>query len=220
VKGRVGSEAEKAAVIEHLKRTRGVKKVVDQIEVGPPAHAAPAPATDGKDTERVPPPPAPGDPLGGEPPERSKEPDNRQLESKRPARGEAAVVRVVDGVAHLSGRVADVVAAMRQYCEAAARPDVRAIEDRLEFPVPDDRRANPLLGALPREDVERYLEAQLRRHLGDAIAVDEVRFNRDLLTIRGTVADRAARHRALAVVRSMAILRGIDVEPNFVSPPK
>jgi osmotically-inducible protein OsmY len=199
VRGRVASDEEKTAVIEQLERTPGVKRVVDQIEVG------------------APPPPEPGNPLEEEVPKTPEKASEKASGLDPEARDAGPVVRVVDGVAHLSGRVESVVEAMRRYREAEAHPEVRRVDDRLEFPPPSGRGKNPLLEVVPRGDVTRYLEAQLRRHLGEAAEVNEVRFEGDSLVVRGTVADVAGRLRALAVVRTMAILRGIDVEPSFAA---
>lgn len=213
VTGKVGSEEAKAAVIRELERTPGVQKVVDRIQVAPRPADGPGAPSEHDERQPVPAPPEPGDPLAddGSSPERA----GADATGRVAAAGGAAV-QVVGGVAYLSGRVSDVVEAMRRFCEAAATPGVRVVNDRLEFPLHDGRKANPLLAAEPRADVETYLAAQLRRHLGEAIALDAAKFEGDALIVRGSVADVSGISRALAVVRSMAILRGIEIEPSFV----
>ncbi len=89
------------------------------------------------------------------------------------------------------------------------------MDDRLEFVVPDGVAPNPLAEKGRPEDVEPYLEGQLRRQLGDLANVDRVRMTGDSLEVKGSLAREEDKDRVDAIVRSMAILRGFHVHASF-----
>jgi hypothetical protein len=117
-------------------------------------------------------------------------------------------VKVRDGVASLSGKVPTVYEAMLAYRAVQQLPGIRDIEDKLEFVVPDGAAPNPLIEKGRPEDVEPYLEAQIRRQVGDLAHIDRVRFQGNTLDIRGTLGRQEDRDRFDAIIRSMPILRG------------
>ena len=58
--------------------------------------------------------------------------------------GQRIGVTVRNGVATLAGRLPGPVEAMRAYRAAEQTPGVREVVDRLEFPVPEEGKPNPL----------------------------------------------------------------------------
>lgn len=126
-------------------------------------------------------------------------------------------VETRDGTATLSGRVPTVFEAMEAFRAAERTPGIDQVDDRLAFKVPEENRANPLLkrGAGREEDVEAYLGAQIRRQIGPLAHLDRVRLIDGRLEIRGTLAEPKARPRVEAILRSMAILRGIAVDARW-----
>jgi osmotically-inducible protein OsmY len=121
-----------------------------------------------------------------------------------------------DGFVTLTGKVPTVYEAMLAFRAVEQVPGVVRINDRLEFRVPDGEGTNPLIEKGRPEDVEPYLLAQVRRQLGDQAHVDRVRLTGDTLEIRGSVTEAADVPRVKAVLRSMAVLRGFQVEPTFI----
>ena len=94
-------------------------------------------------------------------------------------------------------------------------PGVHEIVDRLEFTVPDEDHANPLLQKGRPDDIEPYLASQIRRHVGDLAHIDRVQANGDLLELRGTIANAADEERLLAILRSIPVLHGFRLETKF-----
>ena len=134
--------------------------------------------------------------------------------------GSAVKVKVRDGVAYLSGKVASVYEAMLAYRTVQQLPGIRSVDDRLEFPVPDGSPgSNPLLERGRPDDVEPYLEAQLRRHVGNLAHIDRVRIQADTLDVRGTLSREEDRDRFDAILRSMPILRGFGVNADLPAAP-
>ena len=97
---------------------------------------------------------------------------SRAITSRAGLPGPAIKVKVRDGVASLSGKVPTVYEAMLAYRAVQRTPGVREIEDRLEFVVPDGSTPNPLIEKGRPDDVEPYLQAQIRRQVGDLAHVD------------------------------------------------
>ena len=119
-------------------------------------------------------------------------------------------------MAQVSGKVASVYEAMLAYRTIQQVPGVRSIDDRLEFPVPDGSNgSNPLIDKGRPDDVEPYLEAQIRRQVGSIAHIDRVRLQADALDVRGTLARDEDRDRFDAILRSMPILRGFKVNADL-----
>ena len=127
-------------------------------------------------------------------------------------------MKVRDGVASLSGKVPTVYEAMLAFRAVQQTPGVREVEDRLEFAVPDGTAPNPLVEKGRPEDVEPYLEAQIRRQVGDLAHVDRVRVQGDALEVRGTLGREEDRARVDAILRSMPILRGFRITRRGPAP--
>lgn len=136
--------------------------------------------------------------------------------ARRPALA-AAPLKVTsrDGVVTLSGQLPSSYEAMLAFRAAQQTPGVRDVIDRLQFPIPDVDRPNPLRDKGRPDDVEPYLLAQVRRQLGDLAHVDQVRVRGDALEIRGTVTRADDVPRVEAALRSIPLLRGYRLEPSF-----
>jgi hypothetical protein len=106
---------------------------------------------------------------------------------------------------------------MLAFRAAQQTPGVRDVVDKLEFPVPDADQPNPLRTKGRPSDVEPYLLAQIRRQVGDLAHVDTVHVRGDTLEIRGTVARAEDTPRVEATLRSIPLLRGFRLEPDFVT---
>jgi BON domain len=139
----------------------------------------------------------------------------KALERRPTLAGQPIRVSVRDGMASLSGRVPTVLEAMIAYRAAEQTPGVRDVADRLEFVVPNAETRNPLLDKGRPDDVEPYLQAQIRRQIGDVAHVDRVRAQGDDLVISGILRREEDRSRVEATLRSMAILRGFRLHPEF-----
>lgn len=124
-------------------------------------------------------------------------------------------VEVRDGVATLSGRVPTALEAMMAFRSAQQTVGVREVVDRMEFAVPDGQKPNPLITRARPEDVEPYLEAQIRRQMNDRANVDRVRVVGDRLEVKGTVPRAEDRAGAEAVLRSMPLLRGFTISATL-----
>ena len=142
---------------------------------------------------------------------------SRALADRAAVIGAPVQVKVRDGTATVSGRVASVYEAMLAYRAVQQTPGVRAVDDKLEFTVPDGApgTANPLIDRGRPDDVEPYLEAQIRRQVGDVAHIDRVRITADALDLRGTLARAEDRDRFDAILRSMPILRGFQVRGDL-----
>jgi osmotically-inducible protein OsmY len=126
-------------------------------------------------------------------------------------------VQTRNGVATLSGKVPSAYEAMLAYRTVEQTPGVRDVVDQLQFQVPDENHPNPLRQKGRPEDIEAYLAAQIRRHLGDLAHVDRVRVRGDIIEIRGTIQNPADRDRIGAIVRSIPLLRDFRVEPSLAA---
>ncbi len=136
--------------------------------------------------------------------------------SRRPVLAKLGVkVLTHDGLVTLSGSVPSAYEAMLAYRAVEQTPGVRTVDDRLEFRMPEDDAKNPLRLKGRPEDVERYLSYQIRRQLGDLAHVDRVHLMGDVVEIQGSVAADADLPRVQAVLRSIPLLRGFRIEPNF-----
>ncbi len=142
---------------------------------------------------------------------------DRAIEDRPELAGQPVKVAVRDGVATLSGSVTSVYEAMLAFRAVQQTPGVNAVVDTLQFVVPDGASPNPLLAKGKAEDIEPYIEAQIRRQVGDSAHLDRVRVEGDQLVVRGTLEDADARPRVEAILRSMPILRGFKILPEFRS---
>ncbi|MDE2508799.1 MAG: BON domain-containing protein, partial [Planctomycetota bacterium] len=113
------------------------------------------------------------------------------------------------------GKVPTVYEAMLAYRAVEQTPGVRTIHDKLEFAVPDDDHKSPLLAKGRPSDVESYAAAQIRRQFGDQAHVDRVRLSGGALEVEGTLARAEDAARIEAILRSMPVLRGFKLEPQF-----
>jgi BON domain len=243
LRGSVATEADRIAVGQRLAQVPGVTEVINLLDVRgdrvPAPSSTPVPA--GVRGDDVPPPPPTPVPAGeARPAEGAQSPAlpprpeddnnaapaddlglNHRLEqalARRPDLADAGVrVTARGGVVTLSGRVPTVYEAMLAYRAVQQTPGVHTIIDRLEFEVPDGQRRNPLLQKGRPEDVEPYLEAQVRRQVGDQAHIDRVRLHGDTVEIRGTLDRSEDRPRIEAILRSIPVLRGFRLDPQFLA---
>jgi len=228
LRGTVPTLADRVAIGQKIAQTAGVSEVLNLLQVATQA------------SPESPPPPRPAaaeagpalqPPAGAAPPQdpnaAAHEPaiivdggalNDRltQAFARRPAlAGLPFKVTVRDGVATLSGKVPTVYEAMLAFRVVEQTPGIRDVVDRLEFVVPDGDRHNPLIKQGRPEDVEPYLTAQIRRHLGDLAHLDRIRVLGDTLELWGSLVHAEDRPRLDAVLRSIAVLRGFRLEPHF-----
>lgn len=223
LRGTVPTLADRIAIGQQVARTQGVSQVLNLLNVRASA-ATPAtnPAAISSDTP--PPPPTPANvgpparpivPAEAAPIAPEADPASqkamRALASRVGLANQSVRVKVRDGVAVLSGKVPTVSEAMTAYRAVQQTPGVREVDDRLEFVVPDGTAPNPLADKGRPEDVEPYLEAQIRRAVGDLAHVDRVRVRGDSLELRGTLGRGEDRERFDAIIRTMPVLRGFRI---------
>lgn len=117
----------------------------------------------------------------------------------------------------LSGKVPSAYEAMLAFRTAQQTPGVRDVVDRLEFAIPDEDHPNPLVHKGRPQDIEPYLTAQMTRHLGELAHVDSVHARGDHLEIRGTVLEAADKDRILAILRSIPVLHGFELDTTLTT---
>src|SRR4051812_20236636 len=241
--GVVASEQDRRIIEEEARNTPGVSQVISELRVesrrsetpppppqpvlrnGPevrPANPAPAAGESRPDpAERpaAPPQPAPRPRKADLAMARDPQPLTRRIAdslSRRSTLKDLPIaVQTRDGVATLSGKVPSAYEAMMAYRTVEQTPGVRDVIDQLEFQVPDENHPNPLKQKGRPEDLEEYLSAQIRRHLGDLAHVERVRVRGDIVEVRGSLAQAVDRDRVLAIVRSIPLLRDFRLEPTF-----
>ncbi len=98
---------------------------------------------------------------------------------------------------------------------AQQTPGVRDVIDKLEYPLPDIDQVNPLAAKGRPEDVEPYLLSQVRRQCGDLAHVDQLHLRGNTVDIIGTVSSADDLPRVEAALRSIPLLRGFRLEPQF-----
>jgi hypothetical protein len=231
LRGTVPTLEDLIAIGQKIAQTQGVSEVLNLLTVAPGIASA---------SETPPPPPQPALNVRPQPPAPQPAPAPEaertaprpgiavdreggdlaqrlgQALARRPALANLPIkVTVHDGVASLSGSVPTVYEAMLAFRAVQQTPGVREVLDRLEFVVPDGERKNPLLDKGRPEDVEPYLLAQVRRHVGDLAHVDQLRLRGDRLEIHGTLPLAEDQPRFEAILRSIPILRGFQLEPIF-----
>ncbi|MDR3633779.1 MAG: BON domain-containing protein [Isosphaeraceae bacterium] len=226
LRGTVNNLAERIAVGQQIAQTPGVSEVINLLQV---RNSGAGP----KGVSATPPPPPQPAFIPAVKPRAAIAADARPAVAvdagnltprltdaftRRPALVNLPIqVSVHDGIANLSGQVPTVYEAMLAFRAVQQTPGVDQVIDRLQFTVPNDETKNPLLSKGRPEDVEPYLMAQLRRQLGDLAHVDQVRVRADTLEVRGTLAQADDRPRLDAILRSMAILRGFRLVPEFMT---
>jgi hypothetical protein len=138
--------------------------------------------------------------------------------TRRPVLASSRIkVTAHDGAITLTGHAPTSYEAMLAFRAAQQTPGVREVIDKLEFPLPDTDEKSPLRTKGRPEDVEPYLLSQVRRQVGDFAHIDAVHLRGDTLEVRGTVARLADTPRVEATLRSIPLLRGIRLEPSFVT---
>jgi osmotically-inducible protein OsmY len=136
--------------------------------------------------------------------------------ARRPLIAELPVkIRSNDGNVTLSGEVPSAYEAMLVFRTTQQTPGVRDVVDRLEFTIPDEDHPNPLVRKGRPEDLEPYLAAQVRRHIGDLAHVDRVHARGDVIELHGTLLEARDRDRIMAILRSIPLLQGFRLEPDF-----
>jgi hypothetical protein len=228
LRGTVGTLEERIGLGKKVAETPGITEVINLIDVRP--SQAPPPEAD-----QPPPPPAPmapPAPAPAAPGAREEAPPPISADAagasgdlgdrvglalaRSPAlAGHGVTALARGGTVTLRGVVPSAFEAMVAYRAAEQTPGVRAIDDEIEFPVPEPGKPNPLAERGRPEDVEPYLEAQVRRQVGDDAHIDRVRLNGESLQVRGSLKDEADRPRIEAVLRSMPLLRGFRLEPSL-----
>jgi hypothetical protein len=223
LRGTVPTLADRIAVGQRLAQTPGIAEVVNLIDVKETAAGPIEPAPPGEvaiNPDPIPPPPPQAEPARG-----AIAPDEDDLErridralARRPDLSKSAIqVSARNGAVTLTGKVASIYEAMLAFRAVQQTPGVREVVDRLEFPVPDEDHKNPLLSKGRPEDVEPYLEAQVRRQVADQAHIDRIRLRGDLVEIQGTLARAEDRPRVEAILRSIPALRGYQIDPHFVA---
>ena len=242
LRGTVPTQADRIAVGQRSALMPGVTGVINRLTVASAMRLPTKPAPRPLDDEPPPPPtpvssrpqprpnepktmpivPKPGiEPVPAPPLQSKIDPLGNRLETAVRSRPELAAsslkVTSSGGVARLSGSVPTVYEAMLAFRAAQQTPGVKEVVDTLQFEVPDGRSPNPLLAKGKPEDVEPYLQAQIARQVGDAARIDRVKVSGDTLQVFGTVVKSDVKPRVQAVLRSMPILRGFNVLPEFRS---
>ena len=123
-------------------------------------------------------------------------------------------VRTTGDAILLSGKVPSAYEAMLAFRTAQQTPGVRDVVDRLEFLVPDEDHPNPLVSKGRPQDIEPYLIAQMSRHLGELAHIDSVRSRGNHLEIHGTLLEAADKDRVLAILRSIPVLHGFELDTD------
>ena len=232
LRGVVPSDEISRAIALKAERVPGVARVVNRLEVRPDAEE---PAEPIRPRDVPPPPPVPDMPGPAPAPAPAPNPGpetpaanpivpadsadarlTRALAQRPALEGSGAKAEVRDGVATLTGKVPTAYEAMLAFRAAQQTVGVQSIVDRLEFQVPDGLKPNPLITRGRPDDVEPYLEAQLRRQLVDQAQIDRVRLVGDRLDVRGTIRKADDRTRVEAILRSMPLLRGFTLDLNLV----
>jgi hypothetical protein len=241
--GVVASEEDRRIIEEEARNTPGVSRVISELRVEPRRSETPPPPPqpvlrDEPEVKPATPAPAPAEPRPSPSPRSSSAPAPRPnradlamardpqpltrriadaLSKRIPLTDLPIAVQTRDGIATLSGKVPSAYEAMLAYRTVEQTPGVRDVVDQLQFQVPDENHPNPLRQKGRPEDIEAYLAAQVRRHLGDLAHVDRVRVRGDIVEIRGTILNPADRDRIGAIVRSIPLLRDFRVEPSLTA---
>ncbi|WP_165251421.1 BON domain-containing protein [Paludisphaera soli] len=228
--GVVASEEDKRLIEQEAMSVPGVTRVASDLRVASRESPPPPPQpVDGRPIELqrpVPPPPPPAvDPAETPRPAPAAREGGGGLKARieqafgrRPALKDQAVeVSAREDVATISGKVPSAYEAMLAYRAAQQTPGVREVVDKLEFPLPDENRPNPLRTKGRPDDLEPYFLGQVRRHVGDSAHVDRVRVQGDLVQVRGTLSLGEDPARLEALLRSIPLLRDFRIESTFTA---
>ena len=234
LQGTVPTLADKVAIGQKVVNELGVSRVINMLNVRqvsvPDDQNGEKPAAD-----QPPPPPSPVEkPKGGDDRAAADEQPAAKPAVSEPAktradrirraiakRGELSDARVEvseqDGVATIAGTAPSAYEAMLIYRLVQTTPGVRTVIDRLIFPAPADDAPNPLVLKGRPEEVEAYLLDRIGRELGDMAHVGRVRLLGDHLSVSGRLVDSVDKKRVAATIRSMPLLKGIQVDPAFIA---
>jgi osmotically-inducible protein OsmY len=236
LRGVVPTLSDRIAIGQQLARTPGITEVINLLSTKESETADQQPAAPVVRSDVPPPPPTPALREHEKTPARQAAPGARrpkagaklavdrdnlgdrvaQALARRPLLADQPIhVAIQEGVAYLTGKVPTVYEAMLAFRAAQQTPGIRDVVEQLEFTVPDGESPNPLLSKGRPEDVEPYLESQIRHQVGDLAHVDRVRVSGNTLEVRGTLDREADRHRLEAILRSMPILRGFHLNADF-----
>ena len=214
--GVVASEEDRRIIEDEARNTPGVSRVISELRVESRRSETPPPPPqpvlpNEPVVKPANPSPAPGESIpapaarASAPPQQAPRPRRADLAmardpqpltrriaealSRRPTLKDLPIaVQTRDGVTTLSGKVPSAYEAMMAYRTVEQTPGVRDVVDQLEFQVPDENHPNPLKQKGRPEDIEAYLSAQIRRHLGDLAHVERVRVRGDIVEVRGSLA--------------------------------
>lgn len=239
LKGRVLNESEHQLALTLAKDTSGVKQVVDNLDV---EVAAPPPArivnggTPGAAATT-----GPGAAPASPPPPAVNSDDARittSIQSKYfmddRIKGRHIIVAANGGVVTLTGEIADDTERAEALLLARTTEGVKRVEDNLTIsvaPAPASTAATPPATAKPIEtaaDTDAALADRIKSQLASDNQVKnaplEVTANSGVVTLTGTVPTRAAKDRALAVVKGMdgvtQVVERIQVSPTKSSATK
>lgn len=234
LRGRVPTLADRVAIGQKVAKVPGITQVVNLLDI-----SGPTPSPTDRDVPPPPPTPArlpiPRPPAAARPDgpadgprvehaavEADRDPLARRVVAviaRRPALTDVAKVRASsrDGVVTLTGQAPSAYEAMLAFRAAQQTPGVRDVIDKIEYPLPDVDRPNPLRTKGRPEDAEPYLLSQIRRQIGDLAHVDQVRLRGDTLEVSGTVSQADDTPRVEATLRSIPLLRGFRLEARFVA---
>jgi len=235
LRGVVASEEVRREIEEEARSVPGVTRVESQFQVQPrrvegdtPPPPAPQPVPGPSSPDRGPQTATPAVVQAHPKPSATTTPIAQDAEpltrrvvggiEQRPGAADLAIkVRSNDGVVTLSGQVPTAYEAMIVYRTAQKTPGVRDIVDRLEFVVPDEDHANPLLQKGSPEDIEPYLGSQVRRHVAELAHLDRIQVQGDVVELRGTLLHAEDQNRVLAILRSIPVLQGFRLESVFTA---
>jgi osmotically-inducible protein OsmY len=122
------------------------------------------------------------------------------------------------GGVRLTGRAADARGAIAAVQQAqTALGTGQSVDDRIEVAGPPAGQPNPL-AQLSTDLVEPYLATHLGRNLGPSIRLERLEASGSHLQILALAPDEPAARRAGAAIRSMPLLRGLDLEISIHTP--
>ncbi len=235
LRGRVPTQAERTTAEQEVGRVRGVTQVINLLDVGAAtaqvgsvptvSDTPPPPPTPARIP--VPRPPAPSIPNATRAPINEPRPAvvtvddplaRRVVEAfaRRPALAGATIqVAIHEGEVTLNGHAPTAFEAMLAYRAAQQTPGVREVVDKVEYPLPDVDQVNPLAAKGRPADVEPYLLSHVRRQCGDLAHVDQLHLRGNTVEIAGTVTSADDLPRVEAALRSIPLLRGFRLDPQF-----
>ncbi len=127
------------------------------------------------------------------------------------------VTSIGNGVVTIRGHAPSAFEAMLAFRAVQSVPGVRRIVDQIDFPVPSPEDINPLLERGRSEYVEAYLAWHLAENLGEQVHIESVVLRDELLVLRGSISAESDRRRVMAILHSMPLLRGFQIEVHLVA---